>query len=114
MITSDLSNGLYSPAYINFLSSVSRPVLEDFADQIVSAAVADSISQVFDQYLNFVVSEPNLFSLGMGHDVYWAMNSAQISDEAMDATVDRVVSGLFSVVVTMGRCNFSRKPQRSC
>lgn len=76
--------------------------MEDFADQIATTGVSESIAQIFDQYLNFIVSEPNLFSLGLGQDVYWAMNSAQISDEAMDATVDRVVSGLFSVVVTMG------------
>lgn len=102
IITSDLSKGLYSPAYVNFLSSVPRPVLEDFASQIATAGVAEHIAQVYDQYMNFIVTEPDLFSLGMGDDTYWAMNSAQISDEAMDAAVDRVVSGLFSVVVTMG------------
>ena len=103
MITSDLSRGLYSPAYINFLSSVPRPVLEDFASHIASAGVAENISQVYDQYLDFIVSEPDLFSLGMGNDTYWAMNSAKVSDEHMDASVDRIVSGLFSLVVTMGK-----------
>lgn len=103
MITSDLSRGLYSPAYINFLSSVPRPVLEDFATQIASANVAEFIHQIYDQYLNFTVSEPDLFSLGMGQETYWAMNSAQIADEAMDVSVDRIVNGLFSVVVTMGK-----------
>ena len=103
-ITSDLSKGLYSPAHINFLSSVPRPLLEDFASQIATAGVAENISQVFDQYLNFIVSEPDLFSLGMGQDTYWTMNSAQVGDDEMDASVDRIVSGLFSVVVTMGRC----------
>lgn len=102
-ITTDLSRGLYSPAYINFLSSVPRPILEDFAAQIATAGVAENIAQVYDQYLNFVVSEPDLFSLGMGQDTYWTMNSAQVADEVMDAAVDRIVSGLFSVVVTMGK-----------
>lgn len=103
LITQDLSKNLYSPAYINFLSSVSRPLLEDFAAQTATAGTSESIAQVFDQYLNFIVSEPNLFSLGMGEDVYWAMNSAQTSDEELDAKVDRIVSGLFSVAVTMGQ-----------
>lgn len=102
-ITSDLSRGLYSPAYINFLSSVPRPILEDFASQIATASVAEHISQVYDQYLNFVVSEPDLFSLGMGLETYWTINSAKTTDEQMDASVDRIVSGLFSVVVTMGK-----------
>lgn len=101
-ITQDLQKGLYSPAYVNFLSSIPRPLLEDFATQTAEAGTAESISQVFDQYLNFIVSEPNLFSLGMGKETYWAMNSAQTSDEEIDANVDRIVSGLFSVAVTMG------------
>lgn len=102
LITSDLSRGLYSPAYIYFLSSVPRPLLEDFASQIASTGTAEHIAQLYDQYLNFVVAEPDLFSLGMGQDVYWKINSAQTTDEDLDATVDRIVSGLFSVSVTMG------------
>ena len=30
------------------------------------------------------------------------MNSAQTSDDDIDSNVDRIVSGLFSVAVTMG------------
>lgn len=101
-ITSDLQKGLYSPAHINFLSSVPRLLLEDFAARIATAGVAEHIDQIYDQYLNFIVSEPDLFSLGLGNDTYWAMNTAKIADDAMDALVDRIVSGLFSVVVTMG------------
>lgn len=77
-------------------------MLEDFAAQIAAGGTSENIEQVYDQYLNFVVSEPNLFSLGMGKDVYYTMNSAQTSDEEIDAKVDRIVSGLFSVAVTMG------------
>lgn len=103
-IAADLQAGLYSTAYVNFLHSISRPLLEDFAAQIVTSGISDSIAQVYDQYLNFIVSEPNLFSLGMGKNVYASMYSASISDEELDAMIDRVVSGLFSVVVTMGWC----------
>lgn len=103
IISNDLKNGLYSPAYVNFIQSIPRPLLEDFAARIASMELSDSISQVYDQYLNFIVSEPNLFSLGMGQGVYAAMNSNSISDEDLDAKIDRIVSGLFSVAVTMGR-----------
>jgi len=103
VITSDLSRGLYSPAYINFLSSIPRPLLEDFAAQTAAAGTSESIAQVFDQYLNFIVGEPDLFSLGMRKEnTYWALNSARTKDEELDHVVDKVVSGLFSVVVTMG------------
>lgn len=102
LIVSDLSRGLYSPAYVNFLSSVSRPLLEDLAAQIASTNTAEHIAQVYDQYLNFIVAEPDLFSLGLGNGSYWKINSAQTSDEDLDVIVDKVVSGLFSVSVTMG------------
>ena len=102
-ITTDLSRGLYSPAYINFLSSIPRPLLEEFAAQTAEAGTAESIAQVYDQYLNFIVGEPDLFSLGMRKEnTYWALNSARTKDEELDHVVDKVVSGLFSVVVTMG------------
>jgi sec1 family domain-containing protein 1 len=77
-------------------------LLEDFASQTATASTSENIAQVFDQYLNFIVSEPNLFSLGMGTGTYWALNSAQTQDDEIDVVVDRIVSGLFSVVVTMG------------
>lgn len=102
LITSDLSRDIYSPAYVNFISSIPRPLLEDFASQIASTGTSEKVAQVYDQYLNFIVSEPDLFSLGMGKDMYWKINSAQTTDEELDNMIDRIVSGLFSVSVTMG------------
>lgn len=101
MITSDLSRNLYSPAYINFISSVPRLQLEDFAQQTVTSETTEHIAQIYDQYLNFIVSEPDLFSLGM-KGAYGTLNSNKLTDQELDQTVDRIVSGLFSVVVTLG------------
>lgn len=103
-MTEDLQKGLYSPAYVNFLSSLPRVLLEEFASQTAEAETSEKIAQLFDQYLNFIVAEPDLFSLGMQNEhTYWALNSAKTSDAELDAVVDRIVSGLFSVVVTMGK-----------
>ncbi|KAL2814177.1 putative Golgi transport protein Sly1 [Aspergillus granulosus] len=110
-IASDLQRGLYSPAYVNFLSSVPRPLLEDFASQIATTGTSEHISQVYDQYLNFIVAEPDLFSLGLGNDTYWKINSAKTSDDDLDAIVDKIVSGLFSVSVTMGAIPIIRCPK---
>ncbi|XMA07432.1 hypothetical protein WAI453_000223 [Rhynchosporium graminicola] len=111
-ITSDLSRGLYSPAYINFLSSIPRPLLEDFAKQTAEAGTSESIAQFYDQYLNFIVGEPDLFSLGMRKDnTYWALNSARTKDEELDHVIDRIVSGLFSVMATMGVMPIIRCPR---
>jgi hypothetical protein len=87
---------------VNFLSSIPRPLLEDFASQIAAAGTAEHVAQVYDQYLNFIVAEPDLFSLGLGDDAYWKINSAKTSDEELDGIVDKIVSGLFSVSVTLG------------
>ncbi len=111
LICSDLSRGLYNPAYVNFISSIPRPLLEEFAAQIASTNTAESIAQVYDQYLNFVVAEPDLFSLGMGKESYWTFNSAKVQEEAQDAAIDKIVSGLFSVSVTMGSVPIIRCPQ---
>jgi sec1 family domain-containing protein 1 len=102
-ITADLEKGLYSPAYINFLSSLPRVLLEDFATQTATSGTSEQIAQLYDQYLNFIVTEPDLFSLGMQNEhTYWALNSAATSDAELERVVDRIVGGLFSVVVTMG------------
>ena len=76
--------------------------MEDFANQIAQAGTSESIAQLYDQYLNFIVAEPDLFSLALGNDTYWALNSAQASDDDLDAMIDRITSGLFSVSVTLG------------
>ncbi|KAI0179492.1 Sec1-like protein [Hypoxylon sp. FL1284] len=111
-ITSDLQKGLYSPAYVNFLSSIPRPLLEDFASQTAEKGTAEHIAQLFDQYLNFIVAEPDLFSLGMQKEhTYWALNSAKTKDEELDHVIDRIVSGLFSVAVTMGVIPIIRCPK---
>jgi hypothetical protein len=112
LICADLAKGLYNPAYVNFISSISRPLLEDFAAQIATTNTAESIAQVYDQYLNFIVAEPDLFSLGMGKEAYWTMNSGRPSNEEVDASIDRIVSGLFSVSVTMGSVPIIRCSQK--
>jgi hypothetical protein len=80
-------------------------LLEDFAKQTAEAGTSESIAQFYDQYLNFIVAEPDLFSLGMKKEnTYWALNSARTKDEELDHVIDRIVSGLFSVMATMGIC----------
>lgn len=111
LICSDLAKGLYSPAYINFISSIPRPLLEDLAAQIASTNTAEHIAQVYDQYLNFIVAEPDLFSLGMGKESYYTFSSAKVEETVVESALDRIVSGLFSVAVTMGSVPIIRCPQ---
>ncbi|KAL8831584.1 MAG: hypothetical protein Q9191_000793, partial [Dirinaria sp. TL-2023a] len=94
LIGSDLSRGLYADAYINFLSSIPRPLMEDFAAQIAESGASERVAQVYDQYLNFIVAEPDLFSLGLGKETYGTLNSAQTKDEELDSLIDRIVSSI--------------------
>jgi hypothetical protein len=78
----------------------------------VTAGTSEHIAQLYDQYLNFIVAEPDLFSLGMQKEhTYWALNSARTKDEELDHVIDRIVSGLFSVTVTMGVIPIIRCPK---
>jgi hypothetical protein len=58
----------------------------------------------------FIVAEPDLFSLGMGKEAYWTLNSAKPSDEELDSAIDRIVSGIFSVCATLGSIPIIRCP----
>lgn len=108
---SDLARGLYTPAYINFTSSVPRLLLEELASQIATTNTSQHVAQVYDQYLNFIVAEPDLFSLGMGRDAYYTFSSGKVEEALVEAAIDRIVSGLFSVAVTMGSVPIIRCPQ---
>ncbi|KAK6337517.1 Vesicle trafficking between the ER and Golgi [Orbilia blumenaviensis] len=110
LITKDLQAKLYETTYINFTSSIPRALLEEFAAITAQTQTSSQIAQVYDQYLNFVVSEPDLFSLHLS-DVYYTMNSSKSSDTVIEATVDKIVAGLFSVVVTMGVIPIIRCPK---
>ncbi|KAI5818739.1 Sec1-like protein [Pyronema omphalodes] len=109
-ISADLQKNLYETAYVNFLTSIPRQLLEDFAAVTAQNGTSDKIAQVYDQYLNFVVSEPDLFSLHLP-DAYYTLNSPQSADSAIEQTVDKIVGGLFSVVVTMGSIPIIRCPK---
>lgn len=87
-------------------------MLEDFASKIAESGTSSKVAQVYDQYLNFIVAEPDLFSLGLGKDMYFKVNSAQSSDEQIDEYMDQIVNGLLSVSVTMGNFLFCYLPSK--
>lgn len=85
--------------------------------------------QVLDQYLSFIAPSPSLFSLLppataasastpstsqtsplQSHSTYTILNSPASSEQQIEEEIERVASGLFSVVATMGArvcCLFS-------
>ncbi|OLL25073.1 Protein sly1 [Neolecta irregularis DAH-3] len=109
IICEDLERGLYEMIYINYTSSIARTLLEDFAAMVANTNSSEKIVQVYDQYLNFVVTEPDLFSLSL-NDAYHLLNSHTATEMSIGAIIDQIVSGLFSVVVTLGTIPFIRCP----
>jgi len=93
---------------------VSRPLLESLASQTAASNTDSLVAQVYDQYLNFVVTEENLFSCDL-HGVYNTLNNPTIADTVIEDTINRIVSSLFSVTVTLGihlglyLANFNRR-----
>lgn len=99
LIANDLSKNLYESVYINFTSPLPRTLLEDLASRTINTSSA--ISQVYDQYLNFIVSEPNIYSLGLPN-VYSTIANPKVKEEEIESIVNSIVTGLFSVVLTSG------------
>ncbi|VEU21096.1 DEKNAAC101999 [Brettanomyces naardenensis] len=109
MTIADIEHDQYADFYINITSSLSRSLLEEFAKKVAQTGKSYKIKQVYDQYLDFVVTEPNLFSLDM-KNVYAEFNDPRTTEDQVTSRADQIVSGLFSTILTMGsvpiiRCN---------
>lgn len=99
-ILTDLQEDKYESFYVNFTLAIARELLEDFAKKVLLLGAGHKIKQVYDQYLSFVVTEPNLFLLDVPR-VYLQFNSPQTSEDAIHGLADTVASGLLAALVTM-------------
>jgi hypothetical protein len=108
-VVADLGKGLYEAAFLNFSSSISRPLLEDLASKTAQAETAGNISKVVDQHLNFIVTEPDLFSLGM-RDVFYKLNAPSVPEVQIEQALESIVSGLYSVILTLDNIPIIRCP----
>ena len=100
LIVQDISNDFYLEYYINFTSSISRDLLEYFAEKIAFLGKSDKIKQVYDQYLDFVVTEPEMFSLEVPN-VYYHLNHSSTSEDKITAICDDIADKLYNTVLTM-------------
>ena len=118
-VAEDLGKSLYEATYVNFTSPLPRSLLEEFAHLVAANGSVSSIEQVFDQYLDFVVLEPFLFSLSPSpsasketpRTTYELLHSSKSKEEDIDGIVDRVAGGLFSVLATLGQLPIIRCPR---
>lgn len=100
----DFQNQLYESYYLNFISALSRSRLEELAQAALQANVVPQVSKIFDQYLNFISLENELFTLrhqDRESISYYAINKGDVKDTEMEAIMDSIVDSLFSVFVTL-------------
>jgi hypothetical protein len=128
----DLNPPLYSAYHLSFTSSLPRSLLEELASLILandpSGQTGQLIQSVHDQFLDFLVPSPSLFSLLPRKEVqseanggskkqigppkevdgspsYVVLNDPKATEVEIEEEVERIAKGLFSVIVTMGECS---------
>ncbi|KAI9603326.1 hypothetical protein H4Q26_002647 [Puccinia striiformis f. sp. tritici PST-130] len=116
-IAIDLEKGLYESFYLNFTSTLSRPLLEELASLVVQNGSDSLIEQVYDQFLDFIVLDPNLFclssptGLNKSTTTYEALNDPRATESDIEGIADQIAKSLFSVVATMGQLPIIRCPR---
>jgi len=101
-ICKDFHCQLYESFYLNFISPISRQKLEDIAMAAIQTNVVQQVAKVFDQYLNFICLEENLFCQNNDQLSYYSINKGDVKDTEIEAIMDNIVDSLFSVFVTSG------------
>ncbi|KAJ9476839.1 Protein SLY1 [Pseudozyma hubeiensis] len=136
-IAQDMKKMLYESFYVNFTSTVPKAVMEEFANLVVADGTGQLVQQVYDQYLNFIVLEPNLFELlpdaaapsagsastnganaapaasstGSALTTYERLNDPKSGQKDVEDATDRIAAGLFSTLATMGALPIIRSPR---
>lgn len=103
-ICRDLTNHLYDSYYLNFIAPISRSKLETIANAALLSDSAINVKKVYDQYLNFIALEDDLFILRESekHLVsYHAINRSDATDAEIASVIEYIVECLFSLLVTL-------------
>jgi len=109
-ICEDCKNHLYDSFHLNFASSISRPLLEELAVGTMQSGSSHFIEKIYDQYLNFVSLENELFHLNI-RDSYISFNDPTLSDVQAERNIEQTVDALFAVLVTLGVVPIIRCPK---
>ncbi|XP_058098531.1 SEC1 family transport protein SLY1 [Magnolia sinica] len=99
-IISDASHALYQSFHLNFSSSLPRPILEDLASGTLQSDSIHRISKIYDQYLEFITLEDNMFSLAQ-RATYVQLNDPSAGDREIEEIIEKIVGGLFCVLATL-------------
>ncbi|XP_074600451.1 sec1 family domain containing Slh [Brevipalpus obovatus] len=104
-ISQDLQKGLYDHYYLNFISPIPSPLIEQLALACLQAETQNVIKKVMDQYLDFISLEDDMFILrqhGREEISYYAINRADVNENEMRNVTDKICNGLFAFFATLG------------
>lgn len=113
-IAQDFQRAVYDIYHLNFICPISRQKLEDLASAALQSNCVASIHKVYDQYINFISLEDDMFILKHQNSdslSYYAINKADLKDSEIDDVMDTIVDSLFSVFVTTGTVPIIRSPK---
>jgi hypothetical protein len=138
-VAEDLAKSVYETVYLNLTSTLPRSLLEEFAATVAKDGTSGCIAQVYDQYLDYIVLEPNLFSLLPGpipllsgtssaaatttngsaasketdrvYTTYERLNDSRCGQKEIEDETDRIAKGLFSSMATLGALPVIRCPR---
>jgi len=113
-IGQDMENGLYGGYHFNFISPVSRAKLEDLATSALQSNSVQLVQKIFDQYINFICLEDEMFCLkqSLDNDIsYYSLNRGDVTDTEMDNILNNITDSLFSLCVTLGTVPIIRCPK---
>ena len=106
----DLGKNLYERYHFHFTRELPRSALEELATASVKANIANRIKRVFDQNLDFVSLERDVFSI-MRPDAFKKLNDPKSRGEDIEKCIADVTNGLFATVMTMGQVPVIRCPK---
>jgi len=101
-ICEDCTNKLYDSYHINFSSSISRELLEELATNTLKSDSIKQVARVYDQFMNFVSLEDNLF-MTRHNGSYFDFHNPRVSDSDAINNITKTVDSLFSVVAALGK-----------
>ncbi len=113
-IGEDMRAGLYGAYYFNFVSPIQRQRLEDLAGAAIQANAVQQVRKLYDQYVNFVCLENEMFTLkhqSSSSLSYYALNRSGVDDAEMEGMLNQIVDSLFAVCVTLGTIPIIRCPK---
>ena len=108
---------------MNFTSHIPNQLLEQLATLIGQSGKESNVKQVYDQYLDYVVLSPTLFSLlpstssspsatsNNQRNSFDLLNNPSSSEDLIETEIERISNSLFSAISTIGTVPLIRCPR---